>query len=230
MLKNENYIQISGWMINILKLSGNELMTFALIYGFSQDEESEFTGSINYVKAWLNCSRPTAMKALSGLVEKKLVIKKSDIKNKVIFNKYSINLRVVKNLYMGSKESLFEGSKESLPNNTNNNNTNYNNGDEQKNSSLFPEFDKDKKSLFKNSTVGNYITFSQQFKELKNVDLKYYFASIMDWNEIKQVKRTAKGWIATARNFMKNDNTKGKLKILNKDNGLKKEQMDFLNL
>lgn len=106
MIKNENYIQIQGWMINDLKLSGNELMTYALIYGFSQDGESKFTGSINYVCSWLNCTRPTASKALAGLVEKKLISKTVVSVNNVHFNQYQI--------LIGGKETLRGGSKDSL--------------------------------------------------------------------------------------------------------------------
>ena len=50
-MKNENYIVIQGWMRNELNLKGNELIVYALIYGFSQDEESEFTGSVAYILA-----------------------------------------------------------------------------------------------------------------------------------------------------------------------------------
>ena len=40
MIKKENYVQISGWMISELNLSGNELIAYALIHGFSQDGKS----------------------------------------------------------------------------------------------------------------------------------------------------------------------------------------------
>ena len=44
-VKDENYYQITGWMINRLGLKGAKLNIFAIIYGFSQDGESEFSGS-----------------------------------------------------------------------------------------------------------------------------------------------------------------------------------------
>lgn len=120
-----NFITIQGWMITGLNLSGNNLLTFALIFGFCQDEETEFKGSINYVCKWLNCSRPTAIKALNSLVESNLIKKRKEVVSGVTFNRYSINLQVVKKLYLGSKESLqgggketlLGGSKETLPNN-----------------------------------------------------------------------------------------------------------------
>lgn len=111
-IKN-NYIVIQGWMVTELNLSGNDLLVFALINGFSQDGESEFTGSIKYVCDWLNCSRPTAIKALQNLSEKNLLIKQIAYYNNVQFNRYKVNLQVVKNINRGSKESL-QGGKETL--------------------------------------------------------------------------------------------------------------------
>ena len=127
-ISNENFITIQGWMINELDLKGNELIAFALIYGFSQDGNSYFQGSISYVCEWLNCSRPTAIKILDNLVKQNYVIKEVIEVNNVKFNKYKINLPVVKKFNRGSKETLLgvvknfnEGSKETLPNNINNN-------------------------------------------------------------------------------------------------------------
>ena len=122
----DNYLVIQGWMVSELNLSGNDLLTYALIYGFSQDGETEFTGSINYLCKWLNCSRPTAIKSLKFLTEKNLIIKNVNTINGVSFNRYKISLGVVKNLNRGSKETLLGGSKETLPNNTTINNTNNN--------------------------------------------------------------------------------------------------------
>jgi hypothetical protein len=122
----DNYLVVQGWMVSELNLSGNDLLTYALIYGFSQDGESEFTGSINYLCKWLNCSRPTAIKSLKFLTEKNLIIKNVNTINGVSFNRYKISLGIVKKVNVGSKETLLGGSKETLPNNTTINNTNNN--------------------------------------------------------------------------------------------------------
>lgn len=127
-----NYLTIQGWMVSKLELSGNDLLTYALIYGFSQDGETEFTGSINYITRWLNCSRPTAIKALKNLTERGYLLKSVITMNGVSFNRYKVDLGVVKKLTSpsktdlgGSKETLQGvvknlngGSKETLPNNT----------------------------------------------------------------------------------------------------------------
>ena len=91
----KNYITIQGWMIQDLNLKTNEAFVFALIFGFCQDQESEFTGSVKYVCTWLNCSKNTALKAIKSLVEKNLIIKKEVVINNVLFNKYSINFKKV---------------------------------------------------------------------------------------------------------------------------------------
>lgn len=141
MIKDSNYIQIGGWMVSRLKLKGNPLLAFAIIYGFSQDGESEFTGSLAYLCDWLNVSRPTASSALAELVEKELIIKTQIEKNRVLFNTYKVNLPLVKKLcegskefLRGSKETLQGGSKETLPNNTNIDNTKNNKENNKKKS------------------------------------------------------------------------------------------------
>ena len=80
-MKDNNYILIQGWMINQLNLKSNELLLFAIIYGFSQDESSEFTGSINYLCNCLSCSRNTVIKGLKSLLEKELITKKQETYN-----------------------------------------------------------------------------------------------------------------------------------------------------
>lgn len=113
-IQDNNYFQISGWMLNRLKLKGTDLQIYAIIYGFSQDGESEFTGSLQYLCDFTGTSRPTVIKALKSLVEKEFIIKTENNINGVIFNRYKANLQVVKKLYGGGKEILPEGSKETL--------------------------------------------------------------------------------------------------------------------
>ena len=88
-IKDGNYYQVSGWMINRLGLSGRELHVYAIIYGFTQDGESEFNGSLNYIAEWLGTtSRHTAIRALDGLIEKRLIEKRQVFNNGVQSNFY----------------------------------------------------------------------------------------------------------------------------------------------
>lgn len=65
-------------MIVDLGLSGNELIMYALIYGFSQNGEAHFHGSLNYITTAVNVTKANAKKILDRLVEKGL-IKKRDV-------------------------------------------------------------------------------------------------------------------------------------------------------
>ena len=116
-IKDTNYFQVSGWMLNRLKLKGIQLELYAIIYGFSQDGESEFTGSIQYLCEFTGTSRPTVIKALKELTNKEYLLKDEKVINGIKFNRYKVNLPLAKKLYQGSKETLLGGSKETLPNN-----------------------------------------------------------------------------------------------------------------
>ena len=104
-------------MLNRLELKGVALEIYAIVYGFSQDGESEFKGSISYLCDFTGTSRPTVIKALKDLVASDYLIKTETEINGVKFNKYKVNLQVVKEFNRGSKETLQGGSKETLPNN-----------------------------------------------------------------------------------------------------------------
>lgn len=74
-VNDNNFIAIQGWMRTKLNLKGNELLIYALIYGFSQDGESRFKGSRKYIADWCGCSLNTVDRSLSSLVDKGLLAK-----------------------------------------------------------------------------------------------------------------------------------------------------------
>ena len=92
---DENYYQVSGWMINRLKLKGIELQIYAIIYGFTQDGETEFTGSINYLCNWTGCSRSTVIRALKDLTKKGLLLKRIETIDKCTFTRYRATLDAI---------------------------------------------------------------------------------------------------------------------------------------
>lgn len=89
-MKRDCYITVQAWMVSELGLHGNELLAYALIYGFSQDEESCYKGSVKYLQEWLDISDRTAKALLAGLVEKGLLQKWQEIKNGRSVNRYSV--------------------------------------------------------------------------------------------------------------------------------------------
>ena len=151
-MKNENFITIQGWMINDLKLTSNELLLFAFIYGFSQNRENKFQGSLNYIAETLSISKVTTLNILKKLIKRQLLIKEERIINKVKVVFYKVNLELLKNLTTnketlpsrlknlngGNKKTLpsrlkklTKGSKETLPNIYNNINIDNNNNNKE---------------------------------------------------------------------------------------------------
>lgn len=120
-MKENNYIVIQGWMRKELGLSGNELLAYALIYGFSQDGESTFRGSLSYVAEWLGCSKQTAITTLRKLVEKGLIERIEEPINGILFVRYRI-LSGGQNSLIGESKNLTTPSQNFLPNNNSINN------------------------------------------------------------------------------------------------------------
>ena len=54
-------------------LSGNELLCYSLIYGFTQDKETEFRGSLNYVASALNVTKQNAKKIIQAVLNEGIV-------------------------------------------------------------------------------------------------------------------------------------------------------------
>ena len=113
---SKNYLTIQGWMVQDLELKGNELLAYALIHGFSQDNETEFTGSVNYICTWLNCSKSTVLRTMHTLVKRGLIIKEIEMKNNLTFNHYKVNFNKINQNDIGGVKMK--------PNNTINNKDN----------------------------------------------------------------------------------------------------------
>lgn len=88
-VREDNYFTVQGWMVSELKLKGNALMLYAIIYGFSQTTNTAFTGSVDYLCEWLGgVSRPTVINTLENLVKQGLLTKSSTTKGALIYNSY----------------------------------------------------------------------------------------------------------------------------------------------
>ena len=72
-IKAENYITIQGWMVTELGLRNNRLLLYALLYGFSQDGKSGYSGKQDYLLEWLDCSRSALKNYIKELKGKGLL-------------------------------------------------------------------------------------------------------------------------------------------------------------
>jgi len=100
-MKDNSFFVVQGWMINCLKLKSNELLIFAIIYGFSKDNQGKFDGSLKYLADASGTSKNTVINALHSLIEKEYIIKENVVVNNITFCKYFQNDMVVQNLVGG---------------------------------------------------------------------------------------------------------------------------------
>ena len=117
MVDSKSYITIPYWMRENLKLSGNELMIFAIIYGFSQDGESKFTGSAEWLADWIGSTRRTVYSILKSLKEKNLIIGEERIKKNNKFIDYKANIQHEK--ISGTIGKFFSGGYENFSHHNN---------------------------------------------------------------------------------------------------------------
>lgn len=110
-INDNNYINIQYWMVSKLKLSGNELMIYAIIWGFSQDGKSCFEAGTKYLETFLGITRNTVKKALANLVEAGLIERKISERNGVSCDKYRVIGEGVKN-WGGQKLTLSKNDPE----------------------------------------------------------------------------------------------------------------------
>ena len=180
-VKDGNYILIQSWMISDLKLKGNELLIYAIIYGFSQAEGTAFTGSLQYLADWTNSTKQGILKNLKSLMEKGLVKKVGENlqKQRVFYKAYRVLNKVDQSTKFNSedidqstefngtgKQSLIDQStkfngtvKQSLPNNIDNNiNNNITTTDQEEN--LSKEINLEEKVSEEKSSSSSLIDFN----------------------------------------------------------------------
>ena len=97
-------------MVNELHLSGNELVCYAIIYGFSQDGKF-WDGSLTYLSEWLGSSRRTAINVINSLITKGYIEKQDYEVNNVKFCKY----RAIAPNFIGSEKIALGGSENFSP-------------------------------------------------------------------------------------------------------------------
>lgn len=87
-VKDGTYVNIQSFMVNELHLSGNALIIYAVIYGFSQDGDSWFTGSRSYLAAWCQASKSTVSRNLETLCADGLIERREHVKAGVLLVDY----------------------------------------------------------------------------------------------------------------------------------------------
>lgn len=83
------------------------------------------------------------------------------------------------------------------------------------------EANPNKKTLFRNSTAADRETFFKTFsgEEYATLDMEHYYNAVADWSDSSNTMRTARGWFATVRTFIRGDKEKNRLHKMQTNSG-----------
>lgn len=186
----DKYIAIQEFMVTDLHLSGNELIAYAMIHGFSKDGINDFHGSINYLASWCGVTERGATKILKRLEEKNLIKK-----NYVIIS----GRRYCKYMVTGEQSSCHNLNKVPMtPEQSSYNNKIDNKVDNKK--------DIKRKEIYKEKLQKRFVkpTLEQVkqyvFENSLNVDCEYFYDYYQS-NGWTVGKNHMKDWKATVRNW-----------------------------
>lgn len=190
-VNEKNYITIQGWMINELDLKGNELLIYAIIYGFSQNNGNEFNGSLQYLADWTCTTKKSAFNNVKSLLEKGLIEKTEVFKGSAKYCTYKVTCQdsTVENI-SNCRSKNYHGTVENFTtNNTNNTNNNI-----SKKETIPPDFEEAKK-------------YYQEKGYTFGFDNWFYHYESKAW---MMGKTKIKSWKATMRTWDLNDKKKNK--------------------
>lgn len=156
-VKDGNYYVVQSFMVKDLKLKGNELTVYAIIYGFSQTQGQTFTGSLQYLADWTNSSKQSILNCLKSLCDKGFIEKIETSKNGVKFCEYK-SLPLFNKVEYPIQQSLMGGSQQSLPNNIE-----YNNIDNK----IDKKENKEKEQKHKHGEYNHVLLTDNEFKVKK---------------------------------------------------------------
>lgn len=95
----DNYYIVTGWMNTMLHLKGIERDVFAIIYGFTQNSNLDFTATQNYLAQWCGCTVRSIQNSLDKLTEKGYIERSIEDYNKPSYIAKSYEeLRKIRNL------------------------------------------------------------------------------------------------------------------------------------
>lgn len=117
MVKDQSFVVIQSWMVNDLHLRGAKLMVYAVIYGFSQDGESWYTGSASYLAEWCQATKRQVFNILNDLVDAGLIRKRDRTTNGVKLCDYAASFIGDEKSSSGVVKKVHRGDEKSSPHN-----------------------------------------------------------------------------------------------------------------
>ena len=242
-MKENNFILIPAFMRTKLNLKGSELIIASLIYGFSQDNETWFSGSTKYIADWAGIAEKNVLRNLKELVERGILIKKdvavNNLAKKCYYKFNMISVSKIETKITELQNVSGEVSElQNIPNpdlqnvsvyNIDNKNIDVYNivaetefsatSEGNEDFSLNQESEKlrgttePRKCLFANSRFSKFEDFEKCFTAPEFEKIDMVYYFNALADWSASKGRMQKDWIAQARNFIRGDERKGMLRL-----------------
>lgn len=223
----DSYCNIQGWMIEDLHLGGNELIVYAVIFGFCRDGSSWYKLSQEYVAKWCGITTRGLRKILKSLEEKGLLLIKYHGKGEVSeYKALKPDDDEVEELSSASTGTEFRQYRNSVPpveelssaNTSNNIYNNINNNNKENIIKENSESEKDSvpessarkkgsKEKFIKPTVEEIRAYCRERNNIVDAERFYDYYESNGW---KVGKNTMKDWKAAVRTWERNGFDTGK--------------------
>ncbi|MBR4131610.1 MAG: hypothetical protein IKT99_01410 [Oscillospiraceae bacterium] len=116
--ENNTYIVLEPrWMTGRLGLTGNRLVVYALVHGFSRERLGEFYGSAQYIADLLSLRKHTVLDILNQMTSEGLLLKRKELREGVEVCIYRTNPEVVRKAHQGGAETAPGGGAKTAPHN-----------------------------------------------------------------------------------------------------------------
>lgn len=185
MIYNKSFYVVQGWMINELHLKGAEKDIYAIIWGFSKDGESMFSGNRKYLSEFANVSTKCVDNALQSLVDKGLLEKFTEKRNGIVFNSYQVKFHTLEKNSTPLEKSSTVGVEKSSTNNI---------IEDNKQDNIEKEKCKKEKSEFIAPTRKEVEEYAKQRNREDLADHFYDYYTVQKW--VDGSGKTVKNWKA----------------------------------
>lgn len=223
-IKDHNYYSIHGWMVNKLGLKGNELDIYAIIYGFSQKEDSWYDGNHRYLAEWTSSTLQTVRSSLALLIEKGYIDKKEEVVNGVKFCRYKASFLPTENHFDPSKKFATPANLEdddpskkfaTLANSDAENDEKFANPQQTihsiHNNKKYNNNNKRERKVFSKPTLQEI----EQYCKEENIKIDayqfYHYYESVDWmvgpKKMKRWKSAIRTWESREKKYNKNQNS-----------------------
>jgi hypothetical protein len=114
-MKDTNYFSVQAWMVTKLNLKGAERDIYAILYGFTQDNESECKCSYTYMSTITGYTKRAIMDAMDRLLAKNLIVKSGSDSDRDMRNIYKCNFDYIDGVLRGGEVTSPLGGEVTSP-------------------------------------------------------------------------------------------------------------------